>query len=562
VLREHAAAVALAQHPNPGDPSMSRALREIQGHLHQEARRRPWRPLEYVMRFVTDSAVLTAAWVLVRSSHGAGTPGADHLAARDMPADSAESRAMLQELAVQLQSGTYRPGPVRRFEIAKPGQPGKTRPLAILTVRDRVVHMAVKLVVEPMIEARLGDRTFGFRPGRSRYDQLLAVRRLVVNRPEQYGAALTADIASCFDELDHRLILDDLLALIADPAFIRLFQLLLEQVGSGRAGWWRRRPVGVLQGSPLSPVIANWNLARFDAAWRQLHGERAPLFRYADDLILLARDEARAARLRRPLEHCLRRANRLALAADKTRAGALDAGIPLLGLMLRRHVDPFSGRSEVRIFVDPDRFRDLFAETERWLEQIEAHRLGQQIRRFNQRLRGWFESYQYAYDAPQAFEAYDAFLFAAARRRLKELIACSVATLQGQHHRRLPSGHETWEVDGVPLLALSTLPRQRYRARRARPPWELPAEPAAVEAQVAAKETLTDAPAPAAPARLDPVIDFLVRRAATAAVRDDADSVPVARHAEPVEPAVAGNGRLRPEAPPSDDAEGPSHGTT
>src|SRR5438034_879212 len=140
---------------------MTRTLQEIQHHLHEEARRQPARAFARVMRFVTDWTVLDAAWQRVRSSPGANTPGADRVTARDRPAHPAAARGFLQELADRVQSGTYRPGPVRRFEIAKPGQPDKTRPLAILNLDDRVVHMAVKIVLEPMIEARLGERCFG-----------------------------------------------------------------------------------------------------------------------------------------------------------------------------------------------------------------------------------------------------------------------------------------------------------------------------------------------------------------------------------------------------------------
>jgi RNA-directed DNA polymerase len=232
---------------------MTQALQDIQCFLYQQARQQPSRPFDHLMRYLTDWTVLEAAWRRVRGSHGANTPGADQLTIRDLPSEPVAIRIFLQDLANQLQTGRYRPGPVRRFEIAKPGRPGKTRPLAILNVTDRVVHMALKLVLVPIVEARLGKRCFGFRPGRSRYDQLHAVRRLVLSQPDRYGAALSADIAACFDELDHRLILDDVRALVADSDLFRLFQLLLEQVGSGRRGWWRKRPVGVLQGSPLSP---------------------------------------------------------------------------------------------------------------------------------------------------------------------------------------------------------------------------------------------------------------------------------------------------------------------
>jgi len=462
---------------------MSPTVREIQRFLHQHARRYPSRPAESLMRFVTDWAVIQEAWRRVRNSPGAGTPGADRVTARDLPPGSVETRAFLHDLAERLQSDAYRPGPVRRFEIPKPHHPDQTRPLAILTLADRVVQMTLKLILEPIVEARLGKRCFGFRPGRSRYDQIQSVRRLVSAHPEEYGAALTADVASCFDKLDHRLIIDDLQQVSADPDLLTLFRLILDQVGAGLVGWWRQRRVGVLQGSPLSPLLANWNLTRFDRAWRQQYGDRAPLFRYADDLIILARDATAADRLRSPLKRCLHQANRLDLAADKSHVATLDQGVPLLGLLIRRHGDPFAHRSEVRVFIDPEPFRDVLAELDDWIEQLDPDRsLGSQFARLNQRLRGWFDSYQYAYDAAQAFESLDRHLFVAVRHRLKEMLGCSSLVLDHEHHHRLPTGHHTWQADGVCLMVLSSLPRRYYQSSRIRPPWETDAEPAATGA--------------------------------------------------------------------------------
>jgi RNA-directed DNA polymerase len=455
---------------------MSQAVHEIQRFLYHQARQQPARPFDRLMRFVTDWTVLKAAWRQVCSRPGANTPGADRLGADDVTADPATARLFLQDLADALQAGTYRPGPVRRFAIAKPSQPGKTRPLAVLTLTDRVAHMALKLVLEPIVEARLGRRCFGFRPGRSRFDQLHAVRRVVHHHPDAFAAALTTDVAACFDQLDHRLLRDDLQAIVSDPAVLALGRRIFEQVGSGQAGWWRRRRIGVLQGSPLSPLLANWNLARFDRAWDRRTGDPAPAFRYADDLLILARDPHAAGRLRPALQRCLWRACRLELAADKTRITAFDQGVASLGLMVRRLRDPFDAAERVRIVLDPSRIREVLDEVHRWAEALDADRaLGPQFARFNQRLRGWFEAYQFAHDAALAFETIDQHVFRASRARLKSLLGCSAAALQQRHYHRLSTGHHTWQADGVPLLVLGALPRRFYRPKPPRSPWDEPA---------------------------------------------------------------------------------------
>ncbi len=547
---------------------MSHDVRRIQRHLHERARRQPTRPIEHVMRFITDWVVINEAWRTVRAARGANTPGADRLAVSDLAADPASVTTFLQNLADRLQSGTYVPGQVLRFEIAKPGQPGKTRPIAILTLEDRVVHAAIKIVLESMIEAHLGDRSFGFRPNRNRYDELQAVRRLLLAHPEQYGAAVSADIASCFDELDHRLVLDDVRSLVSDARVIQLCELVLEQVGNGHAGWLRRRRVGVLQGSPLSPLLANWNLARFDRAWRQRHGDRAPLFRYADDLLILAPDLASAARLRRQAANCLRQTNHLALAPAKTQIRTIDEGLPLLGLVLKRHRDPFLNRDDIQIFTDLVRFQELVAEIDRWVEELDSTRpLGVQFDQLNQRLRGWFESYQFAYDAPQAFEALDRHLFAALRRRLKLLRDCTVAALRQNHYHRLKDGRETWQSDGVPLVVLSSLPRRRYRPSETTLPWDDGRRQARErDAGFAGSRTKLGLAAPTLgqePA--DPVIVALLEQAAPEPVRRDHGGDNLPPHAvtadrwdrRPSEPSAAGNGQTHPMNLAT--SEGPDH---
>ena len=360
-----------------------------------------------LMRFVTDWAVLTkpGAWCGAAPAPTRRAP----IARRPRPAAEPARHRRSSRTWPTLQSGTYRPGRCRRFEIAKPDQPGKTRPLAILTLADRVVHMTVKLILEPMVEARLGERCFGFRPGRNRYDQLQAVRRLVVAIPSSTArpSPPTSPPASTSSIIGSIL---ETSGAGRRPASDRALPV---DAGPGRqrpAGWWRRRPVGVLQGSPLSPVIANWNLARFDPAWRQLHGERAPLFRYADDLIILARDDGRgrpappaAGALPAPGQPA--RAGRRQDARRRTSTRAL----PLLGLLLRRHDDPFSDRQEVRVFVDPRSVPRRVRRGRSWVEQLDPDRpLGRPVQAVQPAAARLVRIYQYAYDAAQAFESLDA----------------------------------------------------------------------------------------------------------------------------------------------------------
>ena len=136
------------------------------------------------------------AWREVRANRGA--PGVDGVSIDDVVRSGVGD--FLEELAERLRTGRYRPRPLRRVYIPKPGRPGQLRPLGIPCVADRVVMAAAKIVLEPIFEADFIATSYGFRPGLSAHHALETVRT-TVNRGRVW--ALDADIKSCFDEISH-----------------------------------------------------------------------------------------------------------------------------------------------------------------------------------------------------------------------------------------------------------------------------------------------------------------------------------------------------------------------
>jgi RNA-directed DNA polymerase len=129
------------------------------------------------------------------------SPGVDGVTIADMQAGGTESvQAFLDDLVAELRAGTYRPKPLRRVNIPKPGKPGETRPLGLPTVADRVIMTAAKIVLEPIFEADFLTESFGFRPKRSAHQALEAVRQ-TANQGRVW--VLDADIKACFDTIDH-----------------------------------------------------------------------------------------------------------------------------------------------------------------------------------------------------------------------------------------------------------------------------------------------------------------------------------------------------------------------
>jgi len=145
------------------DPS--RALQRV---LYRGAKQQPDRRFHALFDKVASGDILERAWEEVRANRGA--PGVDGVAIDQVEASGVAS--FLQDLAPLLTAGRYRPAPLRRVRIPKPGQPGKTRPLGIPTVGDRVAMTAAKLVVEPIFEADFLPSSFGFRPKRSAHQPL------------------------------------------------------------------------------------------------------------------------------------------------------------------------------------------------------------------------------------------------------------------------------------------------------------------------------------------------------------------------------------------------------
>lgn len=236
-----------------------------------------------LMDKVWSERTLGAAATRVASNKGAS--GVDHVTVEMF---ESEREANLGRLSEALRGGTYRPQAIRRHSIPKPGSSEK-RPLGIPTVRDRVVQTALRMVLEPIFERDFAAHSYGFRPGRGCKDALRRVEELLKG-----GAVFVvdADLKSFFDTIPHDRLLAEVGRKVADGKITRLLQQFLQQgVLDGLAAWTPEE--GTPQGAVISPLLSNIYLDPLD---QTMAGAGFEMVRYADDFVVLCRDEAEAAR--------------------------------------------------------------------------------------------------------------------------------------------------------------------------------------------------------------------------------------------------------------------------
>lgn len=377
------------------------------------------------------------AWLQVRSN--AGAAGVD---GQSVERFAARAEQYVEELERALKEGTYRPQAVRRVEIPKGG--GKSRPLGIPTVKDRVVQTALKRVIEPIFEHEFRDRSYGFRPGRGAKDALREVDRWL---KQGYTHVVDADLQSYFDTIPWDGLMARVRERIGDGSILKLIDAYLhQQILQGLDAWQPTQ--GTPQGAVLSPLLANVYLHPLDVTMER-EGHR--MVRYADDFVVLCRSAEEAARALETVRAWVRD-NGLSLHPDKTHVGDCRVegeGFEFLGYRFeagrrwvrRKSLQAFRGR--------------IRAQTRRTagkaIEQI--------VEKLNPMLRGWFEYFKHAY--PTTFPSLDGWI----RRRLR-------AILRKQEKRpalgRCRADHTRWPNAYFAGLGLFALTEAHALASRSR----------------------------------------------------------------------------------------------
>lgn len=307
-------AVSAIRGTEPSIPDSSAA--DTRSRLRAAATRiRGGRPGGNHLRMAAAPAMLEAAWARVRRN--AGVAGGDGISCQ---AFERGAPSYLSRLRRDLLSGDYAPGPVRRVEVVK--EAGGTRPLAIPCVVDRVAQTAVAFTLGPLLEPDMSSASFGYRAGLGVAD---AVTRIAALRREGRNWVLESDIACFFESVPHCRLLDLMDLKVGDARISKLVASWLDRPADGK---------GLLQGSPLSPLLANIYLDEFDRLMDRSDGR---LVRYGDDFVVLAKRKAEAtAALERAARLLAERG--LTPHPDKTRLASFDEGFWFLGHYFVEHL--------------------------------------------------------------------------------------------------------------------------------------------------------------------------------------------------------------------------------
>jgi RNA-directed DNA polymerase len=271
-------------------------IRRLQRKLYCKAKAEPEFRFYLLYDKIWREDILAHAWSLAKANGGA--PGVDGTTFAGI--EAAGLGNWLAGLRAELKGRTYRPQPVRRVLIPKPG--GGERPLGIPTIRDRVVQTAVKLVVEPIFEADLEPNAYGYRPGRSAADAIKVVHELL---RQGYTDVVDADLSKYFDTIPHAELMQCVARRIVDRNILGLIKMWLKAPVEERGGDGTRRMTGgkdnscgTPQGGVISPLLANLYMNRFLKYWRRTGRTAAFLAHvvtYADDFVIVSRGHAAEA---------------------------------------------------------------------------------------------------------------------------------------------------------------------------------------------------------------------------------------------------------------------------
>jgi len=316
---------------------------------------------------------LRQAFKRVKKNHGA--PGEDGETVEDFAFKLDENIKRLHE---QLKTDTYKPSPVKRVEIDKAD--GGKRPLGLPTVRDKVVQQAIVNIIEPHFDKDFHPSSYGYRKNHSQHQAVSKAEQFM----NKYGLnhVVDMDLSKCFDTLNHDRIIASIGKKISDTRVLRLIRDILE-AGVMVEGNYTATELGSPQGGVCSPLISNIYLDYFD---QKMKSKGIRIVRYADDILIFARDKQSAGNYKAYATKILEEEMALTVNKEKTEITSVYEGVSYLGFVIRVN----------GISIDPKRVKRFKDKVRRLTKRNAGKPIELIIKTLNPVLRGWINYYRLA----------------------------------------------------------------------------------------------------------------------------------------------------------------------
>jgi len=362
-------------------------IREFQRKLHQKAKQEKEFRFYLLYDKVYRLDILSHAYRLVRANKGA--PGIDGVAFEAIEKEEGGAEKYLESISEELKGKTYKPMPVRRVYIPK--SDGGKRPLGIPAIKDRIVQMAAKLVIEPIFEADFQENSYGFRPKRNAHQ---AIEDITLHLNKGYTQVIDADISKYFDTIPHDKLLKLVTKRIVDKHILKLIKMWLnapvvEEREDGKKEY-RGNDKGTPQGGVISPLLANIYLNVLDTLWKVKEIEekmRARLVRYADDFVVLCKGKTE-----RILEGIKRTTNHLGLSLNEKKTRVVEAreGFNFLGFNIKVVKNPKTGKTFPLTRPSKKSMKHIRAEIKAMTNRTQLALAEESIiKKVNETVRGW-----------------------------------------------------------------------------------------------------------------------------------------------------------------------------
>lgn len=306
-----------------------------------------------------------------------GAPGVDKMTVQEVEEWFNQYK---EELISKILNKQYKPMPVKRVYIPKPN--GKQRPLGIPTVVDRVIQQAMLQVLSEIYEPIFSDHSYGFRPNRSAH---MAMGEVLGYLNAGYEWIVDLDIEKFFDTVNHDKLISILRERVNDSRTLHLIRAYL-QAGVLDKGLVRSSTIGTPQGGPISVILSNIYLDKFD---KELESRNLRFARYADDCIIFVKSEMSANRVMKSVTSWLERKLFLKVSATKTKVVRPTKG-QFLGFTF------YKVKTVWKCTPTKDRKKRLYSNIQKYLERKHAvsRPLSVTFKKLNQMIRGWIQYFK------------------------------------------------------------------------------------------------------------------------------------------------------------------------